>query len=307
MSWLAVAGWLAAGSLGVARVRLRAAIARAAHEVRGPLCAARLGLHGLDGVRAASVDLELCRAALALEDLGGRRRALRVDAVDLRALVRECTPAWRALAGRHGARLAVDAAPAPVCVSGDRLRLAQACANLVANAAEHGGGLVRVAVVAAAGRVRVEVRDDGPGLPAPVGTLVGRPRGRGGRRGHGLAVAAAVAEAHGGRLAAAPAHAGARLVLELPAAVARGDLPAAIARGDLPAAGARGDLPAAEARRELPPAAAQGDLRAAEARRELPPAAAEGDPQAAAGGDPPPARLRRPRRRRALAADPDGG
>ena len=38
------------------------------------------------------------------------------------------------------------------------------------------------------------------------------------RAGRGLAIAAAVAEAHGGRLAAAPSERGARLVLELPAA-----------------------------------------------------------------------------------------
>src|SRR5206468_10351813 len=34
----------------------------------------------------------------------------------------------------------------PTTVVGDPLRLAQACANLVANAAEHGGGVVRVRV-----------------------------------------------------------------------------------------------------------------------------------------------------------------
>jgi signal transduction histidine kinase len=48
--------------------------------------------------------------------------------------------------------------------------------------------------------------------------LAGAARGRSGRRGHGLAIAAAIAEHHGGRLAAMPAHSGARLVLDLPAA-----------------------------------------------------------------------------------------
>jgi signal transduction histidine kinase len=66
------------------------------------------------------------------------------------------------------------------------------------------------------GRVRVEVHDAGPGLPAPVGELI---RGRRRRpRGRGLAIAAGIAERHGGRLAAAPSADGACLVLELPCA-----------------------------------------------------------------------------------------
>ena len=117
---------------------------------------------------------------------------------------------------------------------GDRLRLAQACANLVANAAEHGGGLVRVEVRSGAGRVRVEVRDDGPGLPAPLAALEAAARGRRSRRGHGLAVAAALARAHGGRLAGAPSRGGARVILELPAA---GAAAPALAGGEAAPAG----------------------------------------------------------------------
>ncbi len=114
--------------------------------------------------------------------------------------------------------LAPVAAPPSTAVLGDPQRLAQACANLVANAAEHGGGVVRVRIAVVGDRVRFEVADDGPGLPAPVAALAGRSRRS--RRGHGLAVAAAVAARHGGRLTAAPAGAGARMVLDLPAAAA---------------------------------------------------------------------------------------
>ena len=99
----------------------------------------------------------------------------------------------------------------------DPLRIAQACANLVGNAAEHGGGVVRVRVRARA-TVRIEVADDGPGLPVSVAALTAAARARRGRRGHGLAIAAAIAEHHGGRLAAAPSDGGARLMLEMPAA-----------------------------------------------------------------------------------------
>ena len=62
------------------------------------------------------------------------------------------------------------------------------------------------------------MRDCGPGLPAPVAELVAAARGRRSARGHGLAIAAAVADSHGGRLASLPAARGAHLVLELPAA-----------------------------------------------------------------------------------------
>jgi signal transduction histidine kinase len=54
----------------------------------------------------------------------------------------------------------------PVPVLGDRRRLEQAVSNLVENAERHGRGLVRVAVVRAGGRVRLEVDDAGPGVPA---------------------------------------------------------------------------------------------------------------------------------------------
>jgi two-component system sensor histidine kinase QseC len=108
-------------------------------------------------------------------------------------------------------------------VWGDRLRLAQATGNLIANAIEHGGGTVLVhGCCAQPGRARIEVIDTGPGLPAPVAELTRRRHRGHGVRGRGLAIAAAVAASHGGRLAAAPSRRGARLVLELPAVVVTG-------------------------------------------------------------------------------------
>ena len=71
---------------------------------------------------------------------------------------------------------------------------------------------------ATTGHVRVEIADDGPGLPTSVTALTAAARTRRGRRGHGLAIAAAIAEQHGGRITSAPSPAGARLMLELPAA-----------------------------------------------------------------------------------------
>ena len=98
------------------------------------------------------------------------------------------------------------------------MRLAQATRNLIGNAIEHGGGDISVRGRGDGATLRIEVTDSGRGLPAPVAELVRRPRAGRGTRGRGLAIAAAIAERHGGRIAAAPSDRGARLVLELPAA-----------------------------------------------------------------------------------------
>ena len=234
----AVAGWggwavagLGAGLL-LAGLQIlagrRRAVARACHELRGPLGAVRLGLAlgartgELTPERLRAIDVELGRAALALEDLtaAGRRppRLHRVEAVDVCALVADSVEAWRPAALRAGVPLHAAGEVRGGTVWGDQLRLAQALGNLLANAIEHGGGVVEVRVAARAGLVRVAVSDQGAGLPAPITELARRARRARGAHGHGLAVAAGVAEAHGGRLSAAPASVGARLVLELPAA-----------------------------------------------------------------------------------------
>jgi signal transduction histidine kinase len=238
---VSVAGWLAASGAGAAAGGVWRAltgrmetVARACHELRGPLTAARLGLQlgassgELTPARLRAIDLELGRAALALDDLDGARtrrvKAWRApEPVELEQLVSDSVEAWRAAAAVRGVELVGSWSGAPARVWGDRLRLAQATGNLIANAIEHGGGVVEVRGQGDAVRARIEVSDSGPGLPAPVAELVRRPsRGRG-ARGRGLAIVSAVAASHGGRLAAAPAARGARLVLELPAIVEPAD------------------------------------------------------------------------------------
>lgn len=242
---LSVGGWLAASGAGLAAgagwhalAGRMESVARACHELRGPLTAARLGLQlgastgELSPARLRAIDLELGRAALALEDLDSARTrrigaGRQPEPVDLEQLLRDSVEAWRAAAAARGVSVSATWSGCPARVWGDRLRLAQATGNLIANAIEHGGGavVVRGRVVGrgwaegatGSGRVRIEVVDGGPGLPATVTELVRRPRGGRGSRGRGLAIAAAIARDHGGRLAAAPSERGARLVLELPA------------------------------------------------------------------------------------------
>ena len=232
---LSLGGWLAASGAGLAVGGVWRAltgrmetVARACHELRGPLTAARLGLQlgastgELSPARLRAIDLELGRAALALEDLDGvRTRGLvawrRLEPVDLSELVADSVEAWRPSAQARGVELRALWTGCSALVFGERLRLAQAIGNLIANAIEHGGEMVEVRGCGHVGRARIEVIDAGPGLPAPVAELARRPQRGRGRRGRGLAIAAAVVASHGGRLVAAPARKGARLVVELPA------------------------------------------------------------------------------------------
>jgi signal transduction histidine kinase len=229
---MAVGGWLAALAVAAAwrivLARRMELVARACHELRGPLTAARLAVQLAANATPpsvargplAAVDLELGRAGLALADLSaaqrGARAGDRIETFELAPLLADAAAAWRATAWTKGVRLRLEAPPQGVLLRGDRLRLAQACGNLLANAIEHGGGEVRLRARAGAHTARVEVLDDGPGLPAPVAELVRRPRAGHSLHGHGLRIAHDVAARYGGRLAAAPCERGARLVLELP-------------------------------------------------------------------------------------------
>jgi two-component system OmpR family sensor kinase len=206
-------------------LRGREQVARAAHELRGPITAARLGLAlgvrrgALAGAPLRAVELELERASLALEDLaacGGAGVPPQVAEVDIAALLGNCAEAWRPAALARGGDVHLRCSPGPAFVDGDRLRLAQALDNLIANGIEHGGGTVEVFGRLDAGSVRVEVRDRGPGMPAPVAELARHARRGRGSRGRGLAIAASIAREHGGRLGAAPSEQGARLLIELP-------------------------------------------------------------------------------------------
>src|SRR5690606_7067608 len=139
----------------------------------GPLAAARLGLHALgregrDGSALEAIDAELRRAGLALDDLDAARRgargADRPQRVDVRELLREAAVVWRPVARAYGGDVRLRWTGVGATVHGDRCRLAQACANLLANAVEHGRGPIELRGRAVGSRVRIEVADEGPGL-----------------------------------------------------------------------------------------------------------------------------------------------
>ena len=228
LSWALSAGGFALAALGALELRRRRElVARACHELRGPLTAVRLSLATMERrqeappERLATLDHELRRAGLALDDFAaarsGRRIVDREAPVEVAELLEEQFHSWEVVAGAFHSVVVLGCLLPGSIVVGDRLRLAQAISNLIANALEHGPGRIELAARLVGPRhVRIEVIDEGPGLPTTLDELTRRARAGRGRRGRGLAIAAQIAERHRGRLVAAPTRRGTRIGVELP-------------------------------------------------------------------------------------------
>jgi signal transduction histidine kinase len=142
-------------------------VARAEHELRGAATALALLCETLRrdpaaGGHAAMIDAQLDRLRAGLEDLhaarGGRTPADAAEAretVELSSLTRAASEPWETSFEWEGG-------PAPANL--DRRRFAQALGNVLANAAEHGSGDIRVTGRAHNGGVRLQVRNRGRGL-----------------------------------------------------------------------------------------------------------------------------------------------
>jgi len=219
--------------------RMRRFLADASHELRTPLVSIR-GYAELFRMGAARepadvekamrrIEEESTRMGSLVEDMLALARldepaAVAYEDVDLAALVRDAVDDARATAPDRAITAAADG---PVTVRGDADRLRQVLANLLGNALAHtpAGSPVDVGVSTDATDARVEVRDHGPGLPVDDPAVLferfwraeaGRERARGGA-GLGLAIVAAIAEAHGGRVTASDAPGGgASFVVSLP-------------------------------------------------------------------------------------------
>ncbi len=207
--------------------RRKELVARACHELRGPLTAARLSLASMERrreappERIAGLELELRRAGLALDDFAaarsGKRTPDRDEPIEVAELLEEQLASWRVVASVFDSHLMLKHLAEGATVRGDRLRLAQAVSNLIANALEHAPGRVELTARCIDQRaVRIEVVDEGAGLPAPLADLTRCARAGRGRRGRGLAIAAEIAERHDGRLVDDSGQRGTRIGIELP-------------------------------------------------------------------------------------------
>ncbi|HET8756766.1 MAG TPA: HAMP domain-containing sensor histidine kinase, partial [Solirubrobacteraceae bacterium] len=219
--------------------RLRRFLADASHELRTPLASIR-GYAELFRMGAARDPAEAERAMRRIEDEAARMGVLvedlltlaRLDeiaeaphrSVDLGALAEDAVSDARVTAPDR--RITLAAGPGTT-VLGDAHQLRQVLANLMRNALVHtpAGTGIDVSVANGDGNVRLVVRDHGPGLPTEdPGALFerfwraegGRERGRAGA-GLGLAIVAAIVDAHGGSVGAAnAADGGAVFSVELP-------------------------------------------------------------------------------------------
>ncbi len=191
-------------------VRERDFAANASHQLRTPITALRLELEDLSLWRETPPEVaeqlnrglrELQRLSASVDDLLALARGRQVGGVtdvDVAALAEEAVARWEAPAAKDGRR--VTTAPA----SPLRVRLApgpieQILDALVGNALAHGAGEVRLAVAERDGAVRVRVSDEGSTRLSQK-VLDGRAGDAGGAAPGGLALAAEIAEALGGRL-----------------------------------------------------------------------------------------------------------
>lgn len=194
--------------------RQRRFVADASHELRSPIASLRTQLEvaeahpellDLPGAVADTVRLQVLAADLLLLarlDAGEKPGAARLEAG---ALVRE------EVSQRTGDRIPVTvevAEDAAYEVNGSRGQLVRVIGNLLDNAQRHAEDRVTVQVAADGSGVRVEVRDDGAGVPEDERERIferfvrlddARSRDDGGA-GLGLAIARDVAARHGGTL-----------------------------------------------------------------------------------------------------------
>ena len=139
--------------------------ARAEHELRGAATALALVCEALRRDPAASghaavIEAQLDRLRAGLADLEAARGAgaepvAVKEPVELSALTRAASEPWDPSFEWQGG---------PVPASLDRRRFAKALGNVLANAAEHGSGDIRVTGRAHNGGVQLQVRNRGRGL-----------------------------------------------------------------------------------------------------------------------------------------------
>lgn len=157
---------------------------------------------------------------------------LHLESVDLPALVQETAAVFST--PQHTVRVRVEGGE-EILVAGDPARLRQCAENLIANAVQKSPDHAEVTVTVrletqADGKswVRLDVTDEGPGIPEELLPFVFERFYSGTRRegglGLGLYLAKRVAAVHGGDLTAeSPPGKGARFMLSLPAMVERRD------------------------------------------------------------------------------------
>lgn len=219
--------------------RERAFVSDASHELRTPLAILKTELQLALAAGRSREELEaalrsaaeetdrlvrLAQDLLVLASLDDGRLPIRARQTELGPLARRVANRFEPQARSHNRAIHVHG-HGDLRVEADPARVEQAMSNLLDNALRHGDGDVEVALSAADGSVAIHVRDLGPGLPDELldsaferFTRADGQHSRGGA-GLGLAIVAAVAAAHGGRVGAESSGNGADVWIELPARI----------------------------------------------------------------------------------------
>lgn len=215
-------------------------VANASHELRTPLGALRAQLENiLDGVEpgdSAAIEdalrqverlTDLVDQLLDLSKLESGAVPLELSEIRADALLDQVVAEWSEPASSRGVRIELEPGSPKLVLRVDADRMRQVLANLVANAIRHSPEVGRVLLSARAegSTTRLEVADEGPGIPADDLERVferfyrsdpARSADAGGA-GLGLAIARWIVELHGGTIRAARADpTGCRIVVELP-------------------------------------------------------------------------------------------
>ena len=218
--------------------RERAFVATASHELRTPLALLRTELELAVRRRRTADDLvvaigsardEVDRLQRLAEDLlllaqaGEDRLPVHAEDVPVAELLAEVSDRFTVAAASAGRSIGLG--PAEGIVRADRRQLHQALGNLVGNALDHGRGVIQLSSRRDGDRLALVVTDEGDGFGDDV---IGQATERFVRRagstgaGLGLAIVAAVADAHGGRVGVANASGGAEAWFSVPLAGVRG-------------------------------------------------------------------------------------
>lgn len=213
-------------------------VADASHELRSPLAAIRttleVGLAHPDRAPWPVIAERAARQSIRLEDLiqqllllakaDEQQLSAQQRRVDVGVLLRDVATSTQA----HHVDLDIDLDAAPGATTvGNPDHLQRLFRNIIDNAVRYAHGRVLITATASADAVRVEVDDDGPGIPATDRERVfdrfvrldsSRERGSG-TTGLGLAIAREIALAHRGRITIADSPTGgARMIVTLPLA-----------------------------------------------------------------------------------------
>jgi signal transduction histidine kinase len=221
-------------------------VAGVSHELRTPLAQIRLFSETLllertrtPGERRRALEIigqESQRLSQLVDNVlhfHRQRRAHRISGdtiVDLQPFAREIVDAFQPLAASSRVSVVLALNGHQSCVRADRDALRQVLLNLLDNAVKFGpaGQTVTVRVGTDGADTRVDVEDQGPGVPAADRERIFRAFERGrdtqgtGGAGIGLAVVNHVVASHGGRVSVSDvAGGGARFTIRLPALVER--------------------------------------------------------------------------------------